>query len=427
MVCIFILSCSPGQTSDDGDNQNGKPNDNRLLLTAILPATVPGGGSVTGVILITGNSHQLIQVSDVNLEIDISTKKGKALGVLFVGSDNRSIGALRFVTSKGDLYLLPLFNVEKGEIGFGKISFGKNGDGQDVAMPEIDPIGPGKVIDMSETEKGSLALASNILGNMIVNPDANDNGEIDFLENTIYRFAFQYHIDAGRVPAYSPENKMYPAVMFDQSLLNGFYTHCGIVREDEPDWWYKEYPIVFPDTWDAAWPRGLYTSTAVTQNSDGVGGQTHYPTDGTYTVAINDDGATPYDTFYFVESQEVVLKSALIPMPAYYVKNGMLEKVTWEWRFQNNMAGSDEDSTFIVNRLMIQVSDAQDTMLRIYNSDGAGALYSWSGTSLNGSEGEHILGRDDVPWVDCDRIDFAYFDHFGNHMVVQFARLNPGN
>ena len=421
---LLCLACSPNQNAvDDDDDQQGNNNENRLFVTATLPASVPGGGQVTGVILASENSHQLGEISDVQLEIDVTQKKGMILGVIFVGEDNQAVGVLRFSTSNGDMFVLPLFNVEKGEIGLGNITFVNNDDGVDFADPEFDPIGPGKTIDMSESEKGSLALSSGIMGNTMANPDANGNGIIDFLENKIYRFAFQYHIDAGRVPEYSPEDKVYPAFMYSQSALYGFYTHGGIFKGNDADWWNAVYPVEFPDTWDKAWPRGLYTAASFTRNIYGSDRQTHYPTDGIYTVTITGDGQIAFP----VDSQDTLLNQALIPIPSYHVESGMLEKITWSWNFQNNLYGAGEDSSFLIKRLIIQINDAQETYVRIYNSNGPGGLYEWDGENLVGNEGEHILGRTDVPWIDCDRIDFAYFDFFGNHFVIQFKRHTPGN
>lgn len=421
---LICLACSPTQDAgDNNDDQNGNDNDNRLYLTATLPASVPGGGQVTGVILATENSQELVAVSGVELDIDLSLKKGKAVGVVFVGEDNRAVGVLRFQTTNGgDLYLLPLFNIETGEISLGTITFGQTAAGVDVADPEFDPIGPGEVIDMAESEKSALALSSSVMGNLVANSDANGNGTIDFLEDKIYRFAFQYHIDAGIVPEYVAGDATYSAYIFSKSTLYGFYTHAGVYNANGLDWWNAVYPIVFPDTWNIAWPRGPYTATSFTRNSAGINRQTHYPTDGTYIVTITGDGEVSFP----VDSQDTLLNQALIPIPSYHVENGMLGEITWSWRNQNNLDGEDVDSSFLIKRLIIQINDAQETYVRIYNSEGGG-LYDWEGETLTGDEGEHVLGRADVPWIDCDRIDFAYFDQFGNHYVMQFKRQTSGN
>ena len=418
---IFCLACSPNQ--DDGDNngdQNG--NDNRLYLTATLPTTAPGGGQVTGVLLVTENSRELVEVSIVQLDIDLSLKKGNAVGVIFVGADNRAVGALRFKTSNGDLFVLPLFDVETGEIKLGDITFKQTPNGVDVADPEFDPIGPGEVIDMSTSDKSALALSSGIMGNLIANSDANGNGTIDFLEDKIYRFAFQYHIEGGIIPEFSQEDKVYTAILYNPSFLYGFYTHAGFLNNSGPDWWNAVYSIEFPDTWDVAWPRGPYTAISFTRNTAGYNNQTHYPTEGLYTVTIAGDG----NVVFPVDSQDTLLNQTLIPIPSYHVENGILNKITWTWKPQNNLNGADVDSSVLINRLIIQINDAQETYVRIYNSEGGG-VYDWEGETLAGNEGEHTLGRDDIPWIDCDRIDFAYFDPFGNHYVIQFKRQTPGN
>jgi hypothetical protein len=391
---------------------------------------------VKKIILVTGNSFRTVEETEKIINIDISSEIGSPLGVVFVDGNDNLLGVLNIETSEGPLNVLPLTKLIDSEIDLGKITFGVDSEGNKIATPENDPIGEGKVIDMTETEKNAAALTNSVLSSIIKHPDANNNGIIDYLEDKYYRFCFQYHFNAGRVPEYQPGDGNFDTIVFSTAILNGFYTRCGVISSQNinSNWWNSRYPLDFPDSWNSNWQRGHYTGSIndddYTQNNNGPGGGTHYPTEGFYTVTITDDGDSPYDVQFYISGQNKVVDSVIIAIPTYHVNGGMLQKITWSWKLRNNIQGTTIDPVAFIDDFDIAINDLSSEgnnhyiIERIYNSSG-GDKYDWEGVWLTGAEEEHILGRSDVPWIECDRIDFGYSDKFGNVVIVQFERELP--
>jgi hypothetical protein len=385
---------------------------------------------VKKIILVTNNSYRFVDVTSTIIDIDISSEIGSPLGVIFVDENDDLLGVLSIKAQDCNLNVLPLTNLIDSEINLGQITFGFDDKGNKIATPENDPIGEGRVIDMTEIEKNAAALTNIVLSSTIKHPDANNNGVIDFIEDRFYQFVFQYHYGAGRVPGYQSPDGEYEAVVFNTAMINGFYCHCGFIAGQNHQsnmWLNNRYPISFPDTWNNSWARGHYTGAHnnddYTQNSNGPDGGTHPPTDGIYTVTINNDGDTSYDVQFYISNQEMAVDSVIIPFPTYHVSGGMFYKVTWSWKLRNNIQGPPVNPNAFINNLSIQVNDfINGDYVRIYNSYGESERYQWEGVYLTGAEGEHILGRDDVPWIECNRIDFGYNDNFGNNVLVSFER-----
>ncbi len=445
---VWIVTDDAGNTDGIGSRYFTVENKSieQLYLKAELPT--PSGATsfnrastqssaVKTIILATDRSFRSVEVTGTTVNIDITREIGSPLGIIFADQTDGLLGALNIETTEGDLNVLPLTVLTGSEIDLGKITFGLDSEGNRVATPEHDPIGVGKVIDMTETEKGAYAITASILSAAMKYPDADSNGIVDTLENRLYKLAFMYWYEAGQYPDYQPGDGEYNGEMPNSVKLHGFLCHCGYIAGDGQNSTVGQnnrYPIRFPDTWDPSWERGHYTGNDPvkgddgTNNNNGPDGGTHPPTDGFYTVTVTDDGDSPYDVRFYITNQDKAVENDIMASPTFYVKDGMFQKVTWSWKLRNNIQGPLVNPLIFIKDLTIQVNDhyPHDTV-RIYNSCGNSDRYDWAGVYLTGAEGEHILGRDDVPWVECDSINFAYNDHFGNHVVTVFKRSDGGN
>lgn len=402
-------------------------NSSPLFLKAKLPTLAKSNSTmVKKIILITNDSFQVIEVKEANLKIDISQKREMALGMIFLNGSNQLIGNMSFITSHGYFNILPLTKIIGDEINLGQLFFKTDLYGEKIALSEKNLIKENDIISLSEEEKEIVFAISKTLRAFIKDLDADNNGIIDFLENKFYQLSFQYHLEAGMVPEYQKNDGAFKAINFDIVRLNGFYTRLSRDRTYMPS---RNYEVNFPDTWCNTWPHGFVETNHYTQNNNGLDEGTHYPTDGRYEVIVNDDIGESYVVNFSVLGQCENLKFALIPTPTYYVENGMLRKIKWKWLFLDNLKGPYIEPDVFIYNLSIQISDnTSGSNGRIYNSYGESQKFKWEGTFLTGVEREHILGRNDVPWIDCDRIDFAYNEKFGlNHIVVQFKRRTPGN
>lgn len=391
---------------------------------------------VKKIVLVTDNHFNTISsIDSTELNIDIGAQKGRPMGVVFFDENDEVLGILNIETTEGNLNILPLANLSGIEIDLGQITFGVNGEGAKIAIPENDPIGPGKAINMNSAQKEKVIALSNIMASTVKNFDFNGNNILDYSEDRLYLFSFQYGYDGGNVPDYQAGDGVWDAANFDMSTLNGFFTRCGFITSDDNDWLGNRYRMVFPSSWNDSWPRGHYTGHQnvddYTQNSAGPYGDTHWPTDGTYTFTINDDGPE-HDVQFMISHQEEVVRHVFIPFPTFYVENGMLSKITWNWEWRDGLNDEKVTPDWFIRGLSIQISDTTNTGteaspkcegVRIYNSYGNSDRYLWKGIDITGKDTEHIIGVPDLPWIECEVINFAYTDGFSNnHIVIQFRR-----
>ncbi len=417
-----------------------------LYLKATLPA-VSGSSSATAgniqatpsavkkIILITENYFRTIDVDDTAFYEDISGQKGRPVGVLFVGEGDQPLGILNLETSKGNLNILPLISLTDNTIDLGNITFGVNDEGIKAAIPEKDPVGPGKTINMSNTQKEKVTVLSNIMAAIVKETDVNGNGILDYSENRLYLFSFSYFYNPGYLPTYQAGSGSWSADNSDIATLGGFFTGCGYKTDNNQNWHTNRYRMEFPSSWNSSWERGHYVgynnNDDYTQNNDGPYGDTHYPTDGTYIITIDDD-LPQYDAEFSISYQEEVVQNVFIPFPTFHVEDGMLRRITWNWKWRNDFNGPSVTPDWFIRNVSIQVTDEMNLGTeespiykgeRIYNSYGDSERYEWAGEDITGKATVHTIGVNNLPWTECDKIAFAYNDGFGNnHIVITFRR-----
>jgi hypothetical protein len=375
------------------------------------------GDAVNRVALVTPESFRVETIGSTGFSLEVGVEKGRPLGMVFINTAGEIAGCLTtVVTSTDTLSLLPLTKVREGTtaIDLQTIHFSTDTYGN-IAVPTYDPVQSDREIPLSSSEKKTAAKMSKILAGILKNADVNGNGTVDFLEGKYFRLNIQYHLNAGKVP-YGAADGAYNATVFTTSTLNGFYTRCVVYPDhDDRD---NNFPLTFPAGY--TWSHGTATGVSgYTQNTSGPVGGTAFPVDGTYTVDASSIGE---GTLTFnVYGQEDAVENLVIPFPTYHVTNGKLTSVTWKWKLRNDITGPDIDPEAFISDLSIQVNA---NGVRMYNSYGGNdARYTWSGERLTGAEGMHTIGVNNLSWAsDCGRIDFAYNDKFGNHVVVQFER-----
>ena len=233
-------------------------------------------------------------------------------------------------------------------------------------------------------------------------------------------FKFQYHLDVGQIPAGSSDGQ-YDATVYSTSPLNGFYTRFLIYPDYEN--WNNTFPITFPSGY--TWSHGHYTGSsstdAFTQNTDGPYGGTAFPVDGDYIVDASTVGKGIFTNS--VSGVQNTIDKLIIPFPTYHISGGNLQKITWTWKLRNDITGNSVDPIMFIDNFNIQVSSTTGGIVRTYNSYGYGGTHVWAGVDMTGAEGTHTIGVNNLNWAtECDRIDIAYNDKYGNHVVLMFNK-----
>ena len=81
-----------------------------------------------------------------------------------------------------------------------------------------------------------------------------------------------------------------------------------------------------------------------------------------------------------------------------------------------------KDARVIIIGSDIKISDEG---VRIYNSYGYSDRYQWEGVDITGKDTEHIIGVNNLHWIECNGVNFAYTEGLNNnHIVIQFRRQN---
>lgn len=425
--------------TDDAGNIEGIGSRYFNIDNSLLYQDVEVPSSVKKIVLVTDGHYEIVNVDSTQLNLDIGSKKGRPTGFIFLDENDELLGILNFETNGGNMNILPLVSLTSNTIDLGKISFGVNTEGIKVAIPENDPIGPGKTINMTEAQKERVTYLSNIFSATLKNLDLNGNGIMDYKDDRLYIHSFQYHYLAGVVPGYNVVDGTWGSNNFTTPLFNGFYTRCAIITKDNSSGnvFFGRYLMEFPDSWDESWDRGHYTghynNDNYTQNTNGQNGDTHYPTNGTYTFSIDDDGPE-YQVQFSIDHQEQVKNNAFIPFPTIYIEDGMLKKISWHWKRNQAFSNGPIIPDWLIRDVCVEISDWINSgtetspihsKIRIYNSYGDSERYEWEGISINGKTAEHTIGVSNLPWIECDEIAIAYQEGFSsNHVVVQFKREN---
>ncbi|OIO73168.1 MAG: hypothetical protein AUJ85_08855 [Elusimicrobia bacterium CG1_02_37_114] len=379
-------------------------------------------GTIKKIAVITYNWFRVENINSTDFSIPIMTNEiGKPVGLVFIDDQDKVAGCLQIVASSTDtLNLLPLTKVKDGvtQIDLQLISFSTDTYGN-IAVPEYDPVGADKEIPFSQDEKILAAKITKVLGSILKDPDINNNGIVDFIENRFFKIGFRYGLNVGQLPAGGTDGT-YSATIDPVVTLNGFRIDCKIF----PDYVNNSLPITFPATY--TWTHGSYTghenSDSLTQNFDGPGEGTVPPVDGEYIVDANSIGCGTL-TFNVVGQQDAV-DSILILAPTFHISGGKLQKISWVWKAYNNLAGDPIDGSAFVDNLAIQISGETSTS---YNSYGGVppdvGYHNWAGTTISGSDTEHVIGVNNLDWAaDCHGILFRYDDKFGNRVNVSFRK-----
>lgn len=376
------------------------------------------GETITKIAVVTYRFFRVTDVSGSDFSVPImSNEIGKPIGLVFINDLNKVAGCLQMVTSSTDtLNLLPLTKVQDGvtQIDLQKISFSTDTAGN-IAVPEYDPVGENKEIPLTQDEKLLAAKITKVFGSILKDSDINDNGVVDYLENMSAVLGFSYSVRAGQVQAGTTDGD-YTVTTSTELSLDIFKTYVKIF----PDRIDNDLPITFPAGY--TWNHGGHAGGPMcmdngTTNSAGPGGGTMPPIDGDYVVDATSLG---HGTLTFhVTGQQDAIDSILLIKPTFHVSGGKLKKITWIWKAYNNQAGDDIDSSAFVDNILIQIGDGT---FKSYNNDGTG-YFAWAGTTINGTEKEHVIGVNNLDWAaDCINLGFSYDDKFGNRVGVNYKR-----
>jgi hypothetical protein len=385
----FIIGC--GNPSGGGSSSSGA---STIKLTGQISgySTTSFGSHILGtpiskvVIFNCNGGYWIANVSSG--EFSIQAEAGYPVGLIFADSGNNFKG---YLTMGSSIDSIPLNLLSSGskEIDLNNIIC----DGH-IATSEYDIIGQAS---LSSNEVAAMSFANRTFANLVKNPDADHNGQIDILEDgRYYRPFIMYFVDGG-------------------SFESGNLTPTPTIEADINDYRFCLDAYIpnnsLPSTISFTGPSSTGTSTTDTVSYTNrkvyfcvhTGGP-NIPSDGTYNVNFNGT-----DLSFEVSNQTNATQYIALAIPTVSVESGYVKKISWTYKLAGG-SGATIDPKSLINDLMIQMDNASYTTPRPYNSP-----------DLSPSVNEHVPTKQ-VLWSEIHSMNMAYNDVFGNHIVVTWYK-----
>ncbi|MBI4712296.1 MAG: hypothetical protein HY762_03180 [Planctomycetes bacterium] len=361
------------------------------------PAYALDQSLVTKVIAFMLDGRYVVSNVAADRSFSIGVEKGKPTGLIFVGAANNYLG---YLTLKNGIDILPLMKFDTASgTNITTIDLQALSSSGGIIEPGHNPIG--SELPLTAEEQTAIAQGDDFFTSVIKNvPDADGDGQIDFLNGKFYRPFVMYFVTGG-----SFSGNLTPSVTTPANIT-GFRFSLHVSDNSTS---------TFPDTVYFNGPVGSSLSNSA--NDQAPNKYTHsatygspyitsptIPPGGVYTVTYNAGTLT-----FNIPNQSSAISNIILAVPTITLNgDGTIQKTNWSYKLGSGAVANVDPQT-IIEYIMLQV-DGQTMGNRIYNSP-----------QLPPATTEHVF-TSSVNWNNVAVIYMVYNDVFGNHYVVSWNK-----
>jgi len=371
IIYIFLLSCSK---KDD--------NDNKLItlkgqFPTIKNANISSIDSATRVLVFNLNNEYTIS-EIINGSFSIQINRENPVGLIFTNEKKEFLG---YLSLHNGIKSIPLNYVNDS---VSTIDFGTLKDSLNVVTPLTNYYY--EKFDMDEEIKEAYIQASINFTIIIQNPDADQNGVIDILENKFYKISYLYFATGGTIK----QQKIYPYSSITPTEYRLLFTTNESSTPDNIE--FKTESFTFYSEQKKLLESGntIYFSNLINTSIKG-NCEIKYG-----NKILKFDLPNPFET----------LNKSVFVIPYLTFKDNNLIKVNWEYYSGNNTSTPLKNSENIIFKVMVQIDDLNYN--RLYDSP-----------NYNPYVKEDILNNP-INYSNIGTIYIGYYDIFGNNMVISY-------
>jgi hypothetical protein len=357
-----------------------------------------------------GNSYKSFTVSNGAFSFNLT--KGNPIAMIFVGTNNEYLG---YLFLKNDIAFLPLSKL-KGDIA--TVDLGTLSSSGLVVEPSNNPIG--NEIPFTNDEITTFAQANGLFASIIKNPDVDNNGIIDFLEDKYFNPYLGYSLDL--VGNYS--GKVTPTLNLPVTIDSG-RVYLSATLPGAPD--YDPNPICVgpPDSGFETGkatdddPRPVRVSNVTSASHSvlflfpGIKAP-KLPPAGEYRIYYK---GTKYFSFNIPDQSNAPSRILIIRPSVSLNENGTMKKFTWS--YMSPASSAELNFQDITKNLMIML-DGKGTPCADHNEIGSGNIYT--SRSISSGSSEHVLTCQDLLWENINVVVAQYNDSFNNYYVMGWQK-----
>lgn len=420
IMSAILLSCalvSCGGSLNIGGNNTGKTETvaisgsfsggshasnfwlDRFFAWAFPPAHALNPNNVSQVIALQGNGAVITAaVSNGSFSIDID--KSSPAGLIFAGSSNNYLG---YLTLNNGIDSLPLNKLASG---ISAIDLGVLSSSGLVVQPSHNPIGT--EILLTSEEQTAIAQGDDFLASVLKNPDVEGIGTIqNLLTGKYFRPFIMYFVNGGNFASALTPNVNTPA------NITGYRFSLDAHDTD------TNFPayVIFTGPQGSGLANLQNDQSPQIHTNSAMYGSPYItapviPPAGQYTVNYKNSILT-----FDIPDQSSTTSNIVVAVPTVTLNaNGTIQKVNWRYALGSG-ATTSIDPQSIINEVNVQI-DGSGTPCSSYPQEGR----IYNGDNLPATATEQVLICQNLNWSDVSRMNIAYNDIYGNHIVVTWQK-----
>jgi hypothetical protein len=347
------------------------------------------GNAISKVIIFYQEGYY--RTSNVNNDsFSIPVDRNKITFLIFAGTSDEYLG---YLSLKNGLEALPILNFSDNiaEIDLKDINIQNN-----VGTPSHNPLG--NEIGLNNEEQNILANFDDYIAPTVRNPDIDNNGKIDILENKIYRLQVLWFYKGGTFGSNLTPNIQLPLsadgwkLAFSSqdenapNMVNFYFPWAS--NQGIPSEQITQFPV---NTEQGVKNVKVYFPPLITQNLP-IGGTYKVNYQGQMFSFIIDDQSNKYNNVPLI-----VPTLTLTP-------EGNLQKVSWVYRNSNNSANINPNN--IVSRVNFGIMTTSQNI---------------NFPNIEMPSNEYVF-ETNISWNNVNRFWIAYHDLFDNHYIFFYDK-----
>lgn len=407
MAALFVLFIS-GCTKNDENGDNDDSEDIVGVPVVITGDINSSSTQATKVLAISStDSYKVVDITNNHFSIELDN--GKPWGIVFLNNSEQPLGVLSFGNG---IKSLPLQGVFADTINLQTINCSEN-----EFIPTHNPIGNEIVLTTEQQE--NVAVEDDYLSVLLENPDVNNNGKIDVLEEKLFKLEVVYFIRPGDFFG----SNLTPT-RYETKLISGYKLFLTVRDKKFPSTVYFTGPAGSPlhnSSSEGNMDFGSHHVYSTTFLEDIESIESCIPVGGVYTIDYNGTMLT-----FDLPDQEYVKSNVVFPWPTLTLNgNGTMNK--FDWVYLAPEGGEVNDLNALVRSLQIQI-EGKGNICGGGTTDGEDRLYDSPNLSVTTTS--HTLSCQNIDWgwmptpgsKFVRRLALSYEDHYDNSYVVMYER-----
>ncbi len=375
------------------------PAGNISLIANSIPLQNDLGASEIAIVaaLYIDGTYKTASVSDGKFSISVQTHS--PIGLAFLRQDESFVG---YLSLGSGLSSIPLNLLAPGVTEIDLQTLTLSGS---IITPSNNPIG--KSIPLSAEELAVLIQSNSMFAAYIEQPDVDDNGVVDFLQDEFFDLHILYFISGGH---FTQGNSQLTSI--DETSIAGYKLSFGARTSNRPSFVTfsgpegsglsnlkdEGQPNVYDDRTD-------YYSPQIIQPS--------IPPAGQYVVTFN-----PTRSFTYSLADQSSAPSRIVTFNPSITLNGdgTINKVDWSYKVGSTTADLHVEK--IIDKMEIQFDgNGIQTGIQQYRMYNSG---EFAPTTTS-----HTLSSQNLEWSDVTDFRIVYDDFYGNHYVIGWQVVTP--